>query len=423
MGKLFESLVTSIRSSKDAPIHDTLDTLKLELETHQYDEVLGYFVDKGIIRPSGDGSGHFEVVSSEGLFSLLFAWKWKHLGDFDVDAIRKIVDGGLTADVLSYLDNLDVFFCKIRNQLSSADFRIDFDKTGRRGVDVLLSMDNNFFKTVFTGQTSLLNFQNGKVDFNGENQKPEETIKNCLGFMLRGESKIFHCADHITEMLLLTDNEIHNRRLPFDSIFIDANMRFGSIQFFGLLLTAVCESGDHLSFAFGENEPDGFLVFAMGIDLNDLGMVYQFTTVLKDGLYKPDKNEKSLNFIATFACNFLDFLHDPSVQYMKASESSGSAHKHLRRLYENRKIDLDKTYFVRIENPLRRYVDQYIHLRTKRGYSHRFWVRGHFRTLHADRYGEHVGQRIWIAPFLKGVGILLEKHYDIEKREDGSDGR
>jgi hypothetical protein len=81
-----------------------------------------------------------------------------------------------------------------------------------------------------------------------------------------------------------------------------------------------------------------------------------------------------------------------------------------------KKIDLDKTYFVKIENPLRRYIDEFVRMRTRAKYSHKFWVRGHFRHLKADRY--HEKKTLWIVPFIKGQGILIQKNYDVEKGKE-----
>lgn len=55
-------------------------------------------------------------------------------------------------------------------------------------------------------------------------------------------------------------------------------------------------------------------------------------------------------------------------------------------------------------------------MRGSRGYSHKFWVRGHFRWLRAERYGENIGKKLWIAPFIKGKGVMLHKEYDLNKQ-------
>jgi len=51
-------------------------------------------------------------------------------------------------------------------------------------------------------------------------------------------------------------------------------------------------------------------------------------------------------------------------------------------------------------------------------YSHKFWVRGHFRSLRSERYKEKRGIRIWIPPFVKGKGILMGKSYRLRGKNE-----
>jgi len=56
-------------------------------------------------------------------------------------------------------------------------------------------------------------------------------------------------------------------------------------------------------------------------------------------------------------------------------------------------------------------------------YSHKFWVRGHWRTLKNEkRYKDSVGKKMWIKPFIKGKGILIDKKYELKKKNlEGSE--
>jgi len=327
-----------------------------------------------------------------------------------------------SANSLAHVHGLNDF-CRSLNDIGKLKKRGDIKYSNDEIMDALKSVDNNLFRFSYSMVGSVENFKSGAVMKIGDNELPEETLKSCLSFIMTDKSKIFHCSDAVADLLMLTDNEIGKRNLPFSSVFVDVNFKHKRHVYFGMLLTSIEREGDLLVFSKKTGDDvAGFHVLAMGYDVKDNSIVYNFTAVTDDGLYKPSRNDHYGKFLAEFACNFLDFLHDPNVHYVKASESSGHSHKFLRARYERLKIDLDKTYFIKIEDPLRRYIDQCAHMRTMKGYSHRFWVRGHWRTYRSERYGERVGTRQWIKPFIKGKGMLIEKRYDIEKREDDSNG-
>lgn len=283
-------------------------------------------------------------------------------------------------------------------------------------VHTFTNLKDNFFKTMYSCLTTANNLESGVSVELGKNENPSKTMRSVFTRMCH-YTKIFHCSEYLRDMLILTDNEIHSRKLPFNSVFIDASFDYDGISFWGILLNALNIEDDKIRFVKDIKEQNAFHAIAFGMNDMDDTVLYTFTTVTETGyVHNAIENElqKFAKFIANFSSNFLDLLNDPSVAFVKASDGKYREFENLRRIYRSRRIDLDNTYFVKIKNPLKRYVDNYIHLRTKRGYSHRFWVRGHFRTLRADRYGENVGKKIWIAPFVKGQGILIEKQYDVD---------
>ncbi|MFO8019358.1 MAG: hypothetical protein R6U96_12040, partial [Promethearchaeia archaeon] len=68
---------------------------------------------------------------------------------------------------------------------------------------------------------------------------------------------------------------------------------------------------------------------------------------------------------------------------------------------------------VKVTGKLKVYLDEIIHSNTFH-YSHSFWVRGHFRDLVADRYIHK--KRIFVPPFIKGKGRLIEKTYSVGRK-------
>ena len=72
---------------------------------------------------------------------------------------------------------------------------------------------------------------------------------------------------------------------------------------------------------------------------------------------------------------------------------------------------------IKLSGVLKLYVDE-LKKNPVWHYNFRFFVRGHFRTLRNPRYGDNVGKRIWIPPYIKGKGLLIEKEYLIDKAEE-----
>ena len=67
-----------------------------------------------------------------------------------------------------------------------------------------------------------------------------------------------------------------------------------------------------------------------------------------------------------------------------------------------------------INNFLReRNLDQ-LNNKTDFTYTHRFWVRGHFRVLKDKKWKKSQGKKIWIVPFIKGEGVLIKKEYNVK---------
>lgn len=117
--------------------------------------------------------------------------------------------------------------------------------------------------------------------------------------------------------------------------------------------------------------------------------------------------------IRDFIYNFVLFLNEPDVQIKEIIRTE----KNRERAIKKGKFPMPSTKDITLTGTLLKYVGD---LQSKGAfqYSHKFWVRGHWRTLRDPRYGEKVGTRQWIAPFIKGKGILIDKKYRLEKEAD-----
>lgn len=226
-------------------------------------------------------------------------------------------------------------------------------------------------------------------------------------------SKKFLIEDNITQLLLKTKSKYHSNKLPFRSIFIDCNLRINKINILGLLLfedmQIVDEKGllsKHI-FCFYEFE-GSFLPIAFPYSiLCDLVEDYEY---LKEAGWDINMSKKVRNFVI----NFLDFLNTPEIELVTIERTKEQNTKRIKK----GKIPIPIFSNVRVTGKLKIYINQ---LQSDGSFhcSHRFWVRGHFRTLrNKERYGNKIGTKIWVVPYIKGKGILIDKMYDVENKKE-----
>jgi hypothetical protein len=76
---------------------------------------------------------------------------------------------------------------------------------------------------------------------------------------------------------------------------------------------------------------------------------------------------------------------------------------------------IPSTFSVNVTGKLLKYVDEAI----SQGifeYSHKFRVRGHWRELVSNYFKNN--KKVFIPPYIKGSGILIEKNYIIREKDD-----
>jgi hypothetical protein len=125
----------------------------------------------------------------------------------------------------------------------------------------------------------------------------------------------------------------------------------------------------------------------------------------------PTTDKKSRDFIHKFVLNFLNFVNNPDIKIVEQKRSE----QNVKRRLKQGKTTLPSSYKIFLKGELKVYVERICN-GEKFKYSHKFWVRGHFRRLESDRYKEK--KILWILPFLKGNGLLIDKTYHLEKKEN-----
>ena len=226
----------------------------------------------------------------------------------------------------------------------------------------------------------------------------EQTFKALL------DSKLFVLNESTAKLLNLTKNELYIRQLPFDPLFIDTSFQLeqgGTLK--GILIFKEPKEGFILGCARIEHE-DGlppfnlyFDVFSRDLETLETGNRIQDSQQLVGVL----KNKQ----IQLFICSFLDFLNNPEVKTREVYRTEEQNEKRKRR----GKFPIPPCIFINITGKLYEYENK-LESSGHLSYSHRFWVRGHFRVLkNEERYGDKVGIKIWILPYIKGEGVLIDK--------------
>ena len=233
-------------------------------------------------------------------------------------------------------------------------------------------------------------------------------VKNkMMSYLLN--TKVFKVEEGVNELLLKTDNKIQVRKLPFDNFFIDVSIsakywmgeemleRTGSPD---LPITGIWITKE----AFGEPVVQLFMPRIWKKGNEDYDTMHNFT------LFE-SKKHKLYDFIRVYVCNFLDFLNNPEVQTVTVERTEEQNKKRILR----GKHPIPPQIFVNVNGKLKIYLNE-LQSGGHFNYSHRFWVRGHFRTLRNKvRYKDKVGTKIWIPPYIKGKGLLINKVYDVHR--------
>jgi hypothetical protein len=263
--------------------------------------------------------------------------------------------------------------------------------------------------------------------------------------------KVFEISDETKKLLALTDppNKNDEVKLPFPFIFLNVSFTKEELAELGVEIDAPeiegivfqegvlirgGEKGKEIGDVMMSNAYDKIMVEGIdkvaGTNLRitmasiENNGEFWFNTFNKNNnlldTYKefnckiienPTTDRKARDFVHRFVINFLNFLNDPEVEYIEHLRSE----KNMQRRAREGKPIIPSSFSIQISGRLKKYIDEIVskgHL--KYGFS--FWIRGHFRRLQSDRYKEK--KTIFIAPYVKGEGILVNKHYVVKKANE-----
>jgi hypothetical protein len=254
--------------------------------------------------------------------------------------------------------------------------------------------------------------------------------------------KIFEINENIKKLLALTDapkiNDEEYVRLPFDDIFLECQFTKEELEDYGVntkyanLLKGIAVTrgnfiikeeeylspkslkeyenrekiGNGLRITMcsiwdkkGGGEEVLFDVFNKNVNLDE-----EYEGKKLEIIENPTSDRDLRDFIHKFVLNFLNFLNNPEVEYIEHKRSEGNIQRKIRQ----GKAIIPSTMSIRITGKLKEYIDD-VESKGLWHYEYRFWVRGHYRDLRDEKYIEK--KRIFIFPYIKGKGILIEKDY------------
>lgn len=262
----------------------------------------------------------------------------------------------------------------------------------------------------------------------------------------------FFPNQNLIDLMLYTDNKLTGRPMPFRTMYIPVRFNCMGVIFNGmyayqskqsefwdkewddvlgwaqknknwpedtkleegwviLLQTMVMGSK---AYKTGTNKKGDYwdvesLRYVFPIMLDSGGVKVKPLHMKPDGFTKWDMNKAVNKFINLFV-NLIDFLIHPEVEYKVHKPDEKLNYKRAKK----RKPRMPPRITVKVTGKTQKYLDAVQGMTEKRTYSHKFWVRGHYRHLTSDFYTHKQGQTIWVPPFIKGDKELIEKVYDMK---------
>lgn len=214
--------------------------------------------------------------------------------------------------------------------------------------------------------------------------------------------KVINIENELHELCLNTDNKFTHRRLFFNEIFI--NRRF-------VFYDAFIINGIYLI----QTDSNIIKIIILISEMNNTDVQYRWIIGHIENecvnFTNQSTSDKSLikivNKLQTYCCNIIDFVENQTHEYEMVINEYSREEDNKRK--SKGKDPIHTQIYIRLNENIKQYVKQ---LREDtRKYGYKFMVRGHWRTLKADRYRKK--EKMWIKPFFKGNGIYINKEVTI----------
>jgi len=240
-------------------------------------------------------------------------------------------------------------------------------------------------------------------------------------FNLMKEAKYFEIPDNINLLLQNTSNEVRKVRMPHYFLFLDFSIVIYDKIFHSALITDLVQINEKLNRKDIPNEIQIMSFFSC-----EEGVGWSKFNLLDK---QKDKYNKKLQ---EYIFNFIDFVNNEDIKFMFKEKTKNNEERRIKK----GKLPLPSFRKIYVIGYLKKYLDQLQSDEQKTRFSHRFWVRGHFRRfLEKNKYKKLYDQykkgelksfegkkynledgflRVWVYPYIKGDGLLIGGKYKLK---------
>jgi hypothetical protein len=326
-------------------------------------------------------------------------------------------------------DAIDDFHDIINNQdkhkkkLEDELYKNLLDVYRQRNLDSCSDMDAyNRAKSYLSAQM-LMVLKNINTDVLGELTEEEQFVKNdMINVYLRAtkQSKIFIPEKDVIELLKLTTiKEKLPLNFPFYHTFVSTLLEIDNKIIYGFMLcefdvisktTKECEYKQKRLFVSGYDPEDECNFYIDEVLTHDFPEEDAFIIGDQNKRFSRDDMKYTRRVMLRIAKNFCHYLNTKDALITTVERTKEQNDKRIKR----GKSPIPTLHYVKVSEEMRIYLDK-LKSSVDFSYSHKFWVRGHFRTLrNEERYGDNAGVKLWIKPYVKGKGMLIDKKYVVE---------
>ncbi len=241
-------------------------------------------------------------------------------------------------------------------------------------------------------------------------------------FAVMKQAKYFEIPENVNLMLQNTSNEIKKVRMPHYFTFMDFGINIYDCVFHSALITDLITISERLKI---KDLPKKISVMTFFSSEEGTGWAsFDLLKVQKD---------KYLKKLQEYIFNFVDFVNSEDVKLMFREKTE----KNTQRRVARGKIPIPSHNKIYVVGYLAKYLKQLEAQELNTRFTHRFWVRGHFRRfwnkekyhklydafengeLKMDgkknyQYDAEAVLRVWLYPYIKGDGILINKKYQLQ---------
>jgi hypothetical protein len=329
-------------------------------------------------------------------------------------------------------DNKDIE--EFRDILSSESF---FKQDGKAQIISLESKKGNggglYEKLGISENDDMKNYQIFKM-LTERTEEQETKKENKEGFHsiheILKDAKYFEVPENINIMLCNTKNNISKVRLPYIYMFFDTKFIIEDRTYYGLLLGDISQLKE-MAEKSKEIKHEDLASLGEDIIIQTFYEGQEGIGWVKLKMYEKTKDKK-FKKLKEYIMNLIYFINSEDVKIMVNTRSEKNSNRRI----QNGKIPLPSFNKINIVGYLAKYINKVESVGIGNNFTHRFWVRGHFRHFWNKKYDklyqaykngklkavegkqyimDDTGAlKLWIYPYIKGDGILIEKKYELK---------